>query len=83
MTTARTAFYPQVNLTGSAGFEAPALNALIGPGGFIAALAAGLTAPIFDGGALRGALEQARGLAQAHWPSPHSWQLADVADPIV
>jgi NodT family efflux transporter outer membrane factor (OMF) lipoprotein len=61
VTTARTAFWPQVNLTGSAGFQAPALNALIGPGGFIASLAAGLTAPIFEGGALRGALEQARG----------------------
>jgi multidrug efflux system outer membrane protein len=61
VTTARTAFYPAVNLTGSAGYEAPALNALISPGGFIASLAAGLTAPIFDGGALRGALEQARG----------------------
>ena len=61
VTTARTAFYPAVNLTGSAGFQAAALNALIGPGGFIANLAAGLTAPLFDGGALRGALEQARG----------------------
>jgi outer membrane protein TolC len=37
------------------------LNALISPGGFIASLAAGLTAPIFDGGTLRGQLEQARG----------------------
>jgi NodT family efflux transporter outer membrane factor (OMF) lipoprotein len=61
VTTARTAFYPAVNLTGSAGFQAAALNALLGPGGFIASLAAGLTAPLFDGGALRGALEQARG----------------------
>ncbi len=61
VTTARTAFYPTINLTGSAGFQAAALNALIGPGGFLANLAAGLTAPIFDGGALRGALEQARG----------------------
>jgi len=61
VTTARTAFYPAVNLTGSAGFQAAALNALISPGGFIANLAAGLTAPLFDGGALRGALEQARG----------------------
>jgi len=61
VTVARTAFYPAVNLTGSAGYQAPALNALINPGGFIASLAAGLTAPIFDGGALRGALEQARG----------------------
>jgi NodT family efflux transporter outer membrane factor (OMF) lipoprotein len=61
VTTARTAFYPAINLTGSAGYQAPALNALISPGGFLASLAAGLTAPIFDGGALRGALEQARG----------------------
>ena len=53
VTTARTAFYPTVNLTGSAGYQAPALNALISPGGFIASLAAGLTAPIFDAGALR------------------------------
>jgi len=61
VTTARTAFYPAVNLTGSAGFEASALNALISPGGFLASLAAGLTAPIFDNGSLRGALEQAKG----------------------
>jgi multidrug efflux system outer membrane protein len=61
VTTARTAFFPTINLTGSAGFEAAALNALISPGGFIASLAAGLTQPLFDGGALRGALEQARG----------------------
>src|SRR5580658_10222707 len=61
VTTARTAFYPTINLTGSAGYQAPALNALIGPGGFIASLAAGLTTPIFDAGTLRGQLEQARG----------------------
>jgi outer membrane protein, multidrug efflux system len=61
VTTARTAFYPAINLTGSGGFQAPALNALLSPGGFLASLAAGLTAPIFDGGTLRGALEQARG----------------------
>jgi NodT family efflux transporter outer membrane factor (OMF) lipoprotein len=61
VTVARTAFYPTIDLTGSAGFQAAALNALIMPGGFIANLTAGLTAPLFDGGALRGALEQARG----------------------
>ena len=61
VTVARTAFYPRIDLTGSGGYQAPALNALINPGGFIASLAAGLTAPIFDGGALRGALEQAKG----------------------
>ena len=61
VTVARTAFYPNVTLTGSAGYQAAALNALITPGGFLASLAAGLTAPIFDGGTLRGQLEQARG----------------------
>ena len=61
VTVARTAFYPSINLTGSAGYQAAALNALISPAGFIASLAAGLTAPIFDGGALRGTLDQARG----------------------
>ena len=61
VTVARTAFYPAINLTGSAGYQAAALNALVNPGGTIASLAAGLTAPLFDGGALRGALEQARG----------------------
>jgi outer membrane protein TolC len=34
---------------------------LFNPGGTIASLAAGLTLPIFDGGTLRGQLEQARG----------------------
>jgi NodT family efflux transporter outer membrane factor (OMF) lipoprotein len=55
------AFFPTVQLTGSAGYEAPALRALISPAGALASLAAGLTAPIFDGGVLRGQLEQARG----------------------
>ncbi len=58
---ARAAFFPQVQLTGSAGFAAAALGTLFGPGGFLASLAAGLTQPIFDGGTLRGQLEQARG----------------------
>ena len=58
---ARAAFFPQIQLTGSAGFEATALGTLFGPGAFLTTLAAGLTQPIFDGGTLRGQLEQARG----------------------
>lgn len=58
---ARAAFFPSVQLTGSAGYQAAALNQLITPGGLLASLAAGLTAPIFDGGALRGQLELAKG----------------------
>jgi outer membrane protein TolC len=34
---------------------------LFGPGGFLTSAAAGLSQPIFDGGTLRGQLEQARG----------------------
>jgi len=58
---ARAAFFPTIQLTASGGFANAALNTLFTPGGTIAALAAGLTQPIFDAGTLRGQLEQARG----------------------
>ncbi|MGE0222599.1 MAG: efflux transporter outer membrane subunit [Acetobacteraceae bacterium] len=59
--TARAAFFPTIQLTGNAGFQAAALNALVSPGGALLAAAAGLTAPIFDGGSLRGQLELQKG----------------------
>ncbi len=58
---ARAAFFPAIQLTGSDGFQAASLGTLIGPGGALMSLAAGLTAPIFDGGTLRGQLELAKG----------------------
>jgi NodT family efflux transporter outer membrane factor (OMF) lipoprotein len=58
---ARAAFFPSLQLTGNAGYQAPALNHLITPGGALASVAAGLTLPLFDGGTLRGQLEQAKG----------------------
>ncbi len=58
---ARAAFFPTITLTGSAGYQAPALTHLLTPGGALASVAAGLTLPIFDGGTLRGQLEQAKG----------------------
>jgi NodT family efflux transporter outer membrane factor (OMF) lipoprotein len=58
---ARAAFFPSIQLTASAGYQAAALNRLITPGGALASLAAGLTQPLFDGGILRGQLEQAKG----------------------
>jgi NodT family efflux transporter outer membrane factor (OMF) lipoprotein len=61
ITAARAALFPTVTLTGSAGFQAPALRALVTPGGALATLAAGVTQPIFDGGALRGELAQTKG----------------------
>ncbi|HEY0425715.1 MAG TPA: efflux transporter outer membrane subunit [Rhodopila sp.] len=61
ITVARAAFFPSIQLTASAGYQAPALNRLITPGGALASLAAGLTLPIFDGGTLRGQLDLAKG----------------------
>jgi outer membrane protein, multidrug efflux system len=58
---ARAAFFPSIQLTASAGYQAPALNQLITPGGALASLAAGLTLPLFDGGVLRGQLELEKG----------------------
>lgn len=58
---ARAAFFPSVQLTGSYGFANAALNTLFRPGGTVIALAAGLTQPLFDAGALRGQLEQSKG----------------------
>jgi NodT family efflux transporter outer membrane factor (OMF) lipoprotein len=61
ITVARAAFFPSIQLTASAGYQAPALNRLITPGGALASLAEGLTLPIFDGGTLRGQLDLAKG----------------------
>ena len=57
---ARAAFFPTVSLTGSAGYQAGAFSALLLPGSALMSLAAGLTAPLFDGGTLLGRLEFAR-----------------------
>ncbi|HET7879573.1 MAG TPA: efflux transporter outer membrane subunit [Acetobacteraceae bacterium] len=58
---ARAAFFPSVQLTGQYGFANAALNTLFSPGGTIVSIAAGFTQPLFDGGTLRGQLEQAKG----------------------
>jgi NodT family efflux transporter outer membrane factor (OMF) lipoprotein len=58
---ARAAFFPTISLTGQTGFESAALSSLFGPGAWFYTVAASATQPIFHGGALLGALEQARG----------------------
>jgi multidrug efflux system outer membrane protein len=58
---ARAAFFPSIQLTASGTFQSAALATLFGPGAMLASLAGGLTQPIFDGGTLRGQLEQAKG----------------------
>lgn len=50
---ARAAYFPQISLTGTVGFESPALaNLFTGPAG-IWTVAASLTQPIFEGGKLK------------------------------
>ncbi|HEU5275371.1 MAG TPA: efflux transporter outer membrane subunit [Xanthobacteraceae bacterium] len=58
---ARAAFFPTISLTGETGFESLALKTLFGPGAWFYTMAASATQPIFHGGALTGALEQAQG----------------------
>jgi outer membrane protein, multidrug efflux system len=51
---ARAAFFPTIELTASGGYESTALSGLLEPGGRVFALSAGLTQPIFHGGAVLG-----------------------------
>jgi NodT family efflux transporter outer membrane factor (OMF) lipoprotein len=59
---ARAAFFPQIQLTGTTGFQSAALSSLFTPGAWYYTLAAGLTQPIFDGFLLESDLKQAKGL---------------------
>jgi NodT family efflux transporter outer membrane factor (OMF) lipoprotein len=54
ITVARAALFPDIQLTASGGYESKALSSLINPASRIWSLSAGLTQPIFHGGALRG-----------------------------
>jgi multidrug efflux system outer membrane protein len=57
ITVARAAFFPSIQLTGSAGFASTALSTAFNPANGLFSLGAGLTQPIFEGGALEGQLE--------------------------
>jgi NodT family efflux transporter outer membrane factor (OMF) lipoprotein len=59
---ARAAFFPQIQLTGTTGFQSAALATLFGPGAWYYTVAAGLTQPIFDGFLLESELKQAKGI---------------------
>jgi len=54
ITAARAALFPDIALTASGGYESSRLASLISPANRVYALSAGLTQPIFHGGALRG-----------------------------
>jgi NodT family efflux transporter outer membrane factor (OMF) lipoprotein len=56
ITVARAALFPSIQLTASGGYASSTLTSLISPPNRVYALGAGLTQPIFHGGALRGQL---------------------------
>lgn len=58
---ARSAMFPAIKLSLSGSYQSAALTTLFGPGAMLASLVGGVTQPIFDGGTLRGQLEQTRG----------------------
>jgi NodT family efflux transporter outer membrane factor (OMF) lipoprotein len=58
---ARAAFFPDLQLTASGGWESLALSSFLSPGSGVYALAASVTQPIFEGGALRGQLDLTKG----------------------
>ncbi|HUA25993.1 MAG TPA: efflux transporter outer membrane subunit [Steroidobacteraceae bacterium] len=51
---ARAAFFPTIDLTASGGYESKALSSLLEPQNRVFALSAGITGPIFHGGAVLG-----------------------------
>jgi NodT family efflux transporter outer membrane factor (OMF) lipoprotein len=53
ITVARAALFPNIQLTAAGGYESTALSTLINPASRIWSVSAGLTQPIFHGGALR------------------------------
>jgi len=59
---AKAAFFPQIQLTGTTGFQSAALTSLFVPGAWYYTLASSLTQPIFDGFLLQSQLEQAKGV---------------------
>jgi NodT family efflux transporter outer membrane factor (OMF) lipoprotein len=56
---ARTAFFPSLSLSGSAGYESVSLTNLVSPSSFMYALGPTLAQTFFDGGRRRGLSEQA------------------------
>ena len=53
-------FFPTISLTGSAGWQSTALDALLAPGSLLLNAAASISQPIFEGGALMGQLAISR-----------------------
>ena len=59
---ARAAFFPQIQLTGTTGWQSSALASLFTPGAWFYTATASLAQPIFDGFLLESQLKQAKGV---------------------
>ncbi len=77
---ARAAFLPQIELTGTTGFQSAALSSLFGPGAWYYTLAASLTQPILDGYALKNEFKQAKGVQLQYLQSYRKAVLSGFAD---
>jgi len=80
---ARAAFFPRIALTGLAGFASTALSTLFTGDGFNASVGPSISAPLFDGGAARGNLDNARAqfdVATANYQRIVQSAFRDVAD---
>jgi outer membrane protein, multidrug efflux system len=77
---ARAAFFPQIQLTGTTGFQSAALASLFTPGAWFYTAAAALTQPIFDGFLLESQLKQAKGVQLQNLQAYRKAVLAAFAD---
>jgi multidrug efflux system outer membrane protein len=83
---ARAAIFPSINLTADGGYESPALATLLMPASRVWSLGAGLTQPIFQGGALLGGYSLAKAQYQELLADYHKAvisALANVEDALI
>jgi multidrug efflux system outer membrane protein len=77
---ARAAFFPQIQLTGTGGSQSAALANLFTPGSLFYTLTASLAQPIFDGFLLESQLKQAKGVQLQNLQAYRKAVLAAFAD---
>jgi outer membrane protein, multidrug efflux system len=77
---ARAAFFPQIQLTGTTGFQSTALASLFTPGAWFYTATATLTQPIFDGFLLESQLKQAKGAQLQYLQAYRKAVLSSFAD---
>jgi outer membrane protein, multidrug efflux system len=77
---ARAAFFPSISLTATGGYESTALAGLLTPANRVWSLGAGLTQPIFQGGALIGQYRLAQGRYEELLADYHKAVIAALAN---